>query len=479
MISLSDNNSFTPHRRNYILSSHRKDGLIEWMKDMLNHSFVLNATDSYHETMLFFEELIDEHRHNREASRLKTLVPTVGKFHTSLAMAKAFKIYDEKYSISKRKMIPPSVNEIRHILNLAQVIALGKNLRMISFDGDQTLYTDGGNFDNQNQELALALIRLLCHNVKVVLVTAAGYGLDAAKYEYRLQELLNRFVEEQMTDSQVENFYVLGGECHYLFQCRLVNEEETVEVTLTEEEAALEEASPTSEYQEHRKTEEETSPLPPPPPPSASSMERDPYTGEVLSSSGSQSKRPVSVPPLSLSSSVSPPTAEKEKNPKKRWRKILTQRARLLPVPFEEWQSEHLSGPKPYYWPKEEVQTILDIAENTMRQTVEELKLRAKVLRKEKAVGVFPGGKEMAMKYPIGHGSKKLKQEALDEIVLRVMEAIRQCKKHHQISLPYCVFNGGRDAWIDIGNKSVGVAALQAYFQCTPSQCLHVGDQVS
>jgi hypothetical protein len=47
------------------------------------------------------------------------------------------------------------------------------------------------------------------------------------------------------------------------------------------------------------------------------------------------------------------------------------------------------------------------------------------------------------------------------------------------ISLPYCVFNGGTDAWLDIGNKSVGVAALQAYFHLDPATCLHVGDQVS
>lgn len=34
-------------RRNYIPTSHRRDGLIEWMKEMLVHSFVLNNTDSY------------------------------------------------------------------------------------------------------------------------------------------------------------------------------------------------------------------------------------------------------------------------------------------------------------------------------------------------------------------------------------------------------------------------------------------------
>jgi IMP and pyridine-specific 5'-nucleotidase len=82
----------------------------------------------------------------------------------------------------------------------------------------------------------------------------------------------------------------------------------------------------------------------------------------------------------------------------------------------------------------------------------------------------------MSAQVPVGHGSKKLKREALDELVLRVTEALRT----HQprITLPYCVFNGGTDAWLDIGNKSVGVAALQAYLNIPQAHCLHVGDQV-
>lgn len=46
---------------------------------------------------------------------------------------------------------------------------------MISFDGDQTLYSDGGNFED-NDELASAIILLLKNGVKVALITAAGYG---------------------------------------------------------------------------------------------------------------------------------------------------------------------------------------------------------------------------------------------------------------------------------------------------------------
>lgn len=390
-ITLAHGSAQAPIRRNYMLTSHRKDELIEWMKEMLNHSFALDAKDTYIGTMLFFEELVKEHLENSTGSRLRQLVPTISKFHTKLPLQSAFRIYDNKYSISQRHCIPPSFNEIRHILNLAQIIEIGSNLKFISFDGDQTLYSDGGNFDASNDELALAIIRLLCHNVKVAVITAAGYGQDNTKYEHRIQGLLQRFIDENMTADQIRNFLVLGGECNYLFHAEL----QTVVVS------------------------------------------KDETTG--------------------VETTVS--------------------KARLRFMPPEEWQADCFPGPKPAFWNKEEIKKLLDIAETTMNRAMTEMKLRARILRKERAVGLFPGGSEMMKKVPVGHGSKKLKQEALDEVVLRILEAIRS--QEVPVNLPFCVFNGGTDAWLDIGNKSVGVAALQAYFNLQPAECLHVGDQVS
>ena len=66
---------------------------------------------------------------------------------------------------------------------------------------------------------------------------------------------------------------------------------------------------------------------------------------------------------------------------------IMSRSFRLLPVPYEEWQNQSLGGPRPHYWPQEKVAQILDIAEQCMRETVSELKLRARLLRKERAVG--------------------------------------------------------------------------------------------
>ncbi|KAJ1432313.1 IMP-specific 5-nucleotidase [Ochromonadaceae sp. CCMP2298] len=385
-------------RRNCHQASNRKDGLMEWMKQMLYHSFVLDARDSYQGTMKFFEELVDEHMRitaeNKVSessikSRLEVHVPSVGIFYTPLPMSAAFQVYDTKYFISKRRFITPSINEIRHVLNLAQVMAIGPNLELITFDGDQTLYSDGGNFEN-NDELAIGIMSLLCHGVKVAVVTAAGYGNDGSKYAKRLRGLLERFIAEDLTQQQIENMYVFGGECNYLLQC-------TVEMSVSRENAG-------------------------------------------------------GIPGESRT-------------------------AVIRPVHFSLWQAEHLSGPKPAFWPLEQVETILDVAERSMRATVSELHLRVKVLRKERAVGVYPGGAEMAGSVPVGHGSLKIKREALDELVLRVVEELQTHEP--RITLPYCVFNGGTDAWLDVGNKSVGVAVLQAYLKVPPANCLHVGDQFS
>ena len=174
-----------------MLEAHRRDRLIEWMKEILNHGFVLDAPQTYADSFLFFEELIEEHLSNPLNSRLKSFIPTIGKFHTKLALRDAWHKYgkynfffllctlflidmlieryftmlyytiilyffhfkDSKYAVSQRRHINPSFNELRHILNLAQVMSIGESLSLISFDGDQTLYTDGGNFE-ENEELS-------------------------------------------------------------------------------------------------------------------------------------------------------------------------------------------------------------------------------------------------------------------------------------------------------------------------------------
>jgi len=86
-----------------------------------------------------------------------------------------------------------------------------------------------------------------------------------------------------------------------------------------------------------------------------------------------------------------------------------------------------------------------------------------------------PGGKAAFKLAPNGHGSNKIKREALNEVALSVQEALRTASP--PISIPFCAFNGGRDVWIDVGNKAVGVEVMQAFLHIPPESSLHVGDQ--
>mgnify|MGYP000390611555 CR=1 FL=1 len=257
---------------------------------MLSHSFVLDCLEATAaDTFSHFEVLIEEHRKSEAAalkaaaqhnlpspipSRLKQLVPTIGSFHTNLPLREAFLFYNTKHRLTNRKHIQISFNEIRHILNMAQIMALRspppkptgdskmdtktesessafeaamsvedddddlveeseeeiaykKNgpksefdgPKLITFDGDQTLYSDGANFES-NHRLANYLYRLLKNGVNIAVVTAAGYEYKVDKYEFRLSGLLAYFQQKGLTEEECNRFYLFGGECNYLMKVR-------------------------------------------------------------------------------------------------------------------------------------------------------------------------------------------------------------------------------------------------------------------
>ena len=129
-----------------------------------------------------------------------------------------------------------SFNEIRQILNPAQIMALSQESpspnsttntltsfsesKMITLDGDQTLYADGANFES-NPKLALYLESLLRNGVTIAVVTAAGYEYQAYKYQVRLSGLLRYFQQQKLPPKCCRNFYLFGGECNYLLQVRV------------------------------------------------------------------------------------------------------------------------------------------------------------------------------------------------------------------------------------------------------------------
>lgn len=81
-------------------------------------------------------------------SKLGMLVPTAGPFFTRLPLEAAFKYQDRKRYMSSRRYVAPSFNDVRLVLNSAQIMAVtGGALQLATFDGDVTLYDDGQSLE--------------------------------------------------------------------------------------------------------------------------------------------------------------------------------------------------------------------------------------------------------------------------------------------------------------------------------------------
>ncbi|KAM0689090.1 hypothetical protein Q7P36_011167 [Cladosporium allicinum] len=132
---------------------------------------------------------------------------------------------------------------------------------------------------------------------------------------------------------------------------------------------------------------------------------------------------------------------------------------KLQSVPKADWQLPEMQS-----WTEENVTDLLDVAERALKDCVRTMKLPVSVLRKERAVGIYPSK------------GIKLAREQLEETVLvtqRILEMSEAGKR-----IPFCAFNGGNDIFVDIGDKSWGVMACQQYFGgIEGGKSLHVGDQ--
>ncbi|KAG5457394.1 MAG: IMP-specific 5-nucleotidase, partial [Olpidium bornovanus] len=126
------------------------DRLSDTTKQLSRENFMDDNLKRYAETMQNVEALVDEHivmqsKGTPHHSRLKRLVPSVGVFFTPLPLREAFLNANKKYSISARRsvpprcapferpLLPPSFNDIRRILNTAQVLAVAPQLKLITF----------------------------------------------------------------------------------------------------------------------------------------------------------------------------------------------------------------------------------------------------------------------------------------------------------------------------------------------------------
>ena len=105
---------------------------------MLSRDQFYNSASQF---ILIYVSVEHQEQGTHGQSKLKLLVPSIGTFFTRLPLADAFRYQDKKRFISSRRFVPPSFNDIRVILNTAQlmgVMAAGR-LDLATFDGDVTL----------------------------------------------------------------------------------------------------------------------------------------------------------------------------------------------------------------------------------------------------------------------------------------------------------------------------------------------------
>lgn len=464
--------AFSSRRRNYLLVPHRKDGLIAWMKNMLNHSFVLDSLESTAaDTFHHFEELIDEHRSRQNdaqapPSRLKQLVPTVNTFHTRLPLRKAFVAYNKKYALTKRKHITISFNELRHILNLAQIMAMRGDLidceedeaelnstlkewekspgllkGMIPAFGNDHKNKTNNNSNNGSRggELPPALdlgapapssTPPLSFNSHTSTEASTTYSRSSSPSSSPSSVFLPSYFKgpkmitfdgDQTLYSDGANFDANPELANYLYL--LLRHGVTIAVVTA---AGYEYATEKYElrlsgllaYFKEKK-------LPP-----ADCERFYLFGGEcnyLLALGDDYKLHPV-----------------KEYGPGG-W---------MTATKFIE--------EAPGNWDENEVKLLLDLAEASIEDSVNTLRLRGRVIRKRRSVGLIPTSKQ------------SIPREALDESVLTAKEMLHG---RADINLPFCAFNGGSDVWVDVGNKRVGVHILSAYLGMPKEETLHIGDQ--
>lgn len=419
------------YRVEYALKSHKRDEFIEWIKSLLAVPFVLHADlenyeeiysieekdtvkvlelhertlaktclDRYMEVFSDVEKLVDSTRYLDSfcaedvlsRSRLRQLVPSVGKFFTRLPLREAFEIEDKKKHVSRRRLVSPSFNDVRSILNTAQVLALthkaeeNKGLKLVTFDGDVTLYDDGKTLEKESP-LVDYLVELLANDIYVAVVTAAGYPGESGAFEYhkRLPGLIEVLrTTDQLTDKQKNNFLVMGGESNYLFRF----------------------------------------------------------------------------------------------NVKKASLEFIEAEQWYLPL-MREWDADKIV---------EVMNTSYEHMAHLQRKFSLDDENKTTIIRKERSLGIIPVK------------GYNILRETLEEIVLTLLSRLNDMlHSTRRISdenngdaseatkgndLRVCAFNGGSDVWVDIGDKSLGVSALQHYLckdlgkpPITKSESLHIGDQ--
>ncbi len=136
-----------------------------------------------------------------------------------------------------------------------------------------------------------------------------------------------------------------------------------------------------------------------------------------------------------------------------------TEEQRLVYIEPDQWLLKEMAD-----WDPLDINRILDVGEQTLSNFIKNFNIPATIVRKEKSVGMIP--------LP----GKRIIREQLEEVVLSVQKRVERLDAAQRVQ--FCAFNGGRDVWVDVGDKKLGVQSLQKYLGGIPGRLtLHVGDQ--
>lgn len=120
----------------------------------------------------------------------------------------------------------------------------------------------------------------------------------------------------------------------------------------------------------------------------------------------------------------------------------------LTPVPRSRWLTPEMA-----LWDEHDIAEVLDTAEAALGDCIKTLNLPAVLMRKDRAVGIVADPPEA-----------RIPRESLEETVLVVQKVLELSSAGRRGRVPFCAFNGGRDVFVDIGDKSWGVTVCQRWF---------------
>mmetsp|Transcript_5024 Transcript_5024/g.7910 ORF Transcript_5024/g.7910 Transcript_5024/m.7910 type:complete len:573 (+) Transcript_5024:104-1822(+) len=472
------------------------------MKSMLTHSFVLDALDTTGaDTFSHFEMLIDEHRkmtnqlleeiHSNPSiqmsvsssasqpipnmivpSRLKQLVPSVGTFYTRLPLRKAFEAYNAKYGITKRRYICISFNEIRHILNLAQIIAMihpyseGGTVKCPSFsfllgsNGGTTENNNGGHRTERQSEADHAALEAWA-SMGDTPRTDSEDGNDDSKEEEgdknNKEQQSPRSQRRRIESRDRSDTFAIEETLSFLPTRTTLPGPKLIcfdgDQTLYSDGANFEENPKLAKYLylllKHGVTIAVVTAA-------GYEYEADKYELRLSGLLAYFKERGLEGEDLERFYIFGG-----ECNYLLRLGNDYKLHAVREDGPGGWMISTKYFSESPGNWSEADVTSILDRAEACFQSSLEDQNMRARIIRKKRSVGLIPKVDE------------KIPREALDETVLRIQTELEEAK----VTLPFCAFNGGRDAWVDVGNKRVGVQVLQSYLGIHAEETLHIGDQ--